>query len=68
MPIDVTVEEPRTRIVGEETDGYVIATVADTHDIANHGIHKVVRRVTSAANYGEGVPMQVNRVLAMSLG
>jgi len=60
-------EEPWTRIVGEETDGDVIASVADTHDIANDGIHEIVRRVTSAADYGEGVPMQVNRVLAMSL-
>ena len=67
MPIDVAVEEPGTRIVGEETDRDVVAKVADTHDIATHGVIEVVGRISSATNHGEGVPMQVNGVLAMSL-
>lgn len=67
MPIDVAVEEPWTRIVGEEADRGVVASVADTHNIANHGINEVVGRIPSATDHGEGVPMQVNGVLAMSL-
>lgn len=55
-------EEPWTRIVGEKAYRDVVASVADTHNITSHGINKVVRRIPSATNHGEGVPVQVNGV------
>ena len=57
VPIDVAVEEPWTRIVGEEADRDVVASDADTHDIANHGVIKVVGRIPSATDHREGMPM-----------
>jgi hypothetical protein len=63
MPVDVAVEEPRAGVVGKEPDRDVIAHVADAHDIADDGVHKVVRRVTSAPDYGERVSVQVDGVL-----
>lgn len=67
MPIDVAVEKPWTRIVREEADCDIVASIADTHNIATNGVIVVVGRIPSAANYGEGVPVQVNGVLAISL-
>ena len=42
VPIDVAVEEPRTRVVGKETDGDIVACIADTHDVTDYGINEVV--------------------------
>ena len=57
VPIDVAVEEPWTRIVGEEAERDVVASEADTHNIPTHGVLVVVGRIPSATNHGEGVPM-----------
>ena len=67
MPINVAVEEPRTRIVGEEPDRDVVASDADTDNITTYGVIEVVGRIPSTTDHGEGVPMQVNGVLATSL-
>jgi hypothetical protein len=49
VPIDVTVEEPWARVVGEEPNRYdVRRTCASAHDIANDRVDKVVGRVPSA--------------------
>ena len=64
VPIDVAVEEPWARIVGEEADRDVVTSVADTHHIATHGVIEIVGRIPGATDHGEGVPMQVNGVLA----
>ena len=58
-------EEPRSRIVGEEPDCDVIPSVANTHDISDDWIDEVVGRVTSAADHMKIVPVQMNRVLLM---
>ena len=42
MPIDVAVEEPRARVVGEEADRDIVTNIADAHDVANNGVIKVV--------------------------
>ena len=63
VPIDVAVEEPRTRVVGEEADGDIIGRVADTHNIANYRIDEVVGRIPGATDHPEGVPVQMHRVL-----
>ncbi len=65
MPIIVAVEEPRASIISKESDRDVIARVRvpDAHDIANHGIVKVISLVAGAADDVEGVSVQVNWVL-----
>jgi hypothetical protein len=59
-------EEPRTRIVREEPDCDVIASIADGHNIPNDGVDEVVRGVASATDHMEIVSMQMNRVLSGS--
>ncbi len=63
MPINVAVEEPRTRVVGEEADRDVVTGITDTHDVADYGIFIVVGGVTSAADNPEGMPVQMHGVL-----
>jgi len=57
MPIDVAMEEPWSRVVGEETDCDFISRVANTHDISDDSVVEVVGRVTSAADDVEVMPM-----------
>ena len=64
MPIDVAVQEPRSSIVSEESDGHIIPRISHAHDIADHRVVIVVSRISSAANHVEVVPVQVDRVLA----
>jgi len=60
--VDVAMEEPRPRIVGEKPDCDVIPSVANTHDISDNRVDKVVGRATSAAYHVEIVPVQMDRV------
>lgn len=56
VPVDVTVEEPRARVVGEEPNRYDISrTGTSAHDIANDRVVEVVGRVSSAPDDVEGV-------------
>ena len=57
MPIDVAMEEPRSRIVGEEPDCDFIPSGANTHDISDDRIDKVVGRVTGATDHVEIMTM-----------
>jgi len=66
VPVDVAVEEPRAGVVGKEPDRDVVARIADGHDIADDGAHKVVRRVSGAADHGERMSVQVDGVLSGS--
>jgi len=63
VPVDMAVEEPRARIVGEETNRDIIPSVTNTHDITKNRVVKVVRRVTDAADHMEVVAVQMNRML-----
>ncbi len=65
MPVNVAVEEPRARIVSEESDRdvIVIGDVPDAHDIADDRVVEVISLATGAADDVEGVSVQVNRVL-----
>jgi hypothetical protein len=65
MPINVAVEEPRARIVSEESDRDVIVIfyVPDAHDIADDRVVEVISLAAGAADDVEGVSVQVNRVL-----
>jgi hypothetical protein len=63
MPIDVAMEEPGARIVREEADRDVIPSIPDAHNIPDNRVVEVVRRIASAADHMEVVPMQMNRML-----
>jgi hypothetical protein len=63
VPIDVAVEQPRTRVVGEEADSNIVTGIADAHDVADYGIDEVVGRIPCATDHPEGVPVQMHRVL-----
>ena len=53
MPIDVAMEEPWPRVIGEETDCDFITSGANTHDVSDDWIDEVVGRVTSATDHVE---------------
>ena len=57
MPIDVAMEEPWSRVVGEEPDCDFITSVANTHDVSDNWIDEVVGRVTSATDHVEVMAM-----------
>jgi hypothetical protein len=63
VPVDVAMKEPRPRVVSEESDCDIISRLADAHDVSDDGVFIVVGRAVSAADDGERVPVQVDRVL-----
>ena len=52
---DLPVEEPRSRVVSDETNGDFISPITDTDNIATNGIRKVVGAVSCASDDAEGV-------------
>jgi hypothetical protein len=67
MPINVAVEEPWSRVVGEESNRDVISCVADAHDVAYDGVDVIVRRITGTPDHVERVTVQVDRVLCVQV-
>ena len=63
VPVNVAVEEPRTRVVREEPDRDIVASVADAYDVADNWVHKVVRRIASTADHVERMAVNVNGML-----
>jgi hypothetical protein len=63
VPVNVAVEEPWARVVGEESYGHIVARIASAHDVADYRIDEVIGRVSGATNNGEGMSVQVNRML-----
>jgi len=57
VPIDVAMEEPWSRVVGEEPNCDFISRVAHTHDISDDRVDEVVSRVASGADDVEVMPM-----------
>ena len=57
MPVDVAVEEPWARVVGEEPDGDLIncGAGANAYDVAHDGVVPVVYRAVRATDYVECV-------------
>ena len=58
----MTVEEPRTGVVGAETDGDVVAGGANADDVTLNGVHIVVGVTSSGANDIERVLKYTIRV------
>ena len=50
MPIDMTVEEPRTGVVGAETDGDVVGRGTDVDDVPDDGVDVVGLGLACAAD------------------
>jgi hypothetical protein len=63
VPINVTVKEPRSRVVSKEPNRDIISRFTNAHDVADHRVIKVVRRAISAADNMERVSVQVDRML-----
>lgn len=63
MPVDVAVKEPGPEVVRGESNRDIVPSITNTHDIPDNRVVEVVGCVTSAADYMEVVPMQMNRVL-----
>ena len=61
-------EEPRSRIVGEEPDSdLIITTITNRHHISDDRVVEVVGCTIGAADYMKTVPMQMNRVLLIEV-
>ena len=63
MPVNVTVEEPRARIVRLEPDRDIITLISDAHNVTDDGVIIVVGVIARAANNVERVTVQVHGVL-----
>jgi hypothetical protein len=56
VPVDVAVEEPRARVIGEESDGNEIRFAGtDAHDIADDRVNEVVGVASGAPDHMEGM-------------
>jgi hypothetical protein len=64
VPIDVAMQEPRTRIVSEESERHIIPRISYAHDVADDRVVIVVSRISGTADHVEVMPVQVDRVLA----
>ena len=38
----MAVEEPRARVVSEESYGHIVTRIANAHDVADDGIYEIV--------------------------
>jgi hypothetical protein len=54
VPVNVTVEEPWARVVGEESDGdLIVGAGANANNVAHDGVDKVVYCAVRATDYVE---------------
>jgi len=61
MPVDVAVEEPRARVVGDEPDGDLITCAsANAYNVAHDWVDPVVIRAVRATDYVERMAVQVD--------
>ena len=60
----MAVQEPRARVVSEESNRHIIPCISHAHDVADDRVNIVVSRISSAADHEEVVPVQVDWVLA----
>jgi len=62
MPVNVTMQEPRTWVIGFEANGNVIAWTANADYIPNDGIVVVVIRAVRTADNGEIMAVKMERM------
>ena len=63
MPINVTMEEPRARIVSAEPERDIISRSTDVHSVASNRVCIVVRRTACNTNDVKGVTVEMEWVL-----
>ena len=63
MPVDVTMQEPRARVVGGKAESDIVASPAHTYNIAAHWIRVVVGGASRDAYNVECVTVEVERML-----
>ena len=63
MPVNMAVQEPWARVVGDETERYIVAGSTDTDDVAPRRVLVVVLLAARDANDVEVVPVQMHGVL-----
>jgi len=68
VEVDVAVEEPRSSIIGHESEGYVVARETGVNDVADNGVVVVVHGAAGAADDMEVVAVQVERVGSARVG
>ena len=63
MNTDVTVEEPRARVVRLEPDSHFVAKLANTDSVALNWIVEVVCRVARTSDNRKDVAVEMNGML-----
>lgn len=64
MPIDMAVENPRSRVIGLKTNRYFISRSANAHYVTKYGVVIVIRTVTCTANDIETMAVKMNGMLS----
>jgi hypothetical protein len=62
MPVDVTVEEPRSGVVSRPADGNIISGITNANHITTRRVIVVVIRLSSRANDVKDVAVQMERM------
>lgn len=65
MPVDVAVQDPRSRVVGDESNSDSVSRVASADDVTDGRVLEVVVAGTSAPDDVEGVTVEMDWVWAM---
>lgn len=63
VPIDMAVQEPRARVVCSEAESDQVVGTTNVDCITLNGVVKVVGVIARRANYTEGMPVKVERML-----
>ena len=63
VEVDMTVENPRARVVGREAEGNIVATRSDANYITARWVDVVVCSAARGTNNIENVAVQVERML-----
>lgn len=63
MPVNVAVEEPRTRIICAEPERHIVSCIANADDVTSNRVGVVVRRAASHTDNIEVMTVQMEGVL-----
>ena len=66
MPVDVTVQVPRTSVISRETESDVVTSCTNADSVAARRVNVVVRRAACSADDVEGMTVQVEGMIASS--
>jgi hypothetical protein len=63
MPINMAVEEPRSRVISHKANRNLIPQIADADYITHYRVVPVIGTVPRTANDPEGMAMKMDRML-----